>query len=261
MGLKTWYPLVENTNDYAGINHGTGITIDGYQSGKIGTAAQFNGTSSVVMLPPSAIPTGSKISIAFWAYKPVADSNSIILATTASDTVRILNIHLNFSTTLVFFDCGTDGTNYDRINKTGVAGDFTGWRHWVFTKDCVSGVMNIYLDGALWHTGSGMTKLIPNTITLAKIGYNYTGKINDMRLYNHVLSMKEIKELGKAKVMHLDFNSPVRPFSNPYINHQYGNYTIYNNFGVTASFNNLGESFEGSPIIRLNMDANIWFAY
>jgi hypothetical protein len=52
------------------------------------------------------------------------------------------------------------------------------------------------------------------------IGYGYTGNqadglLNDIRIYNHALSVYEVKELAKAKILHYNFNDP---YEEPTIN-------------------------------------------
>ena len=38
--------------------------------------------------------------------------------------------------------------------------------------------------------------------------FSFNGDINDLRIYNHALSAKEIYELSLAKVLHYDFDNP-----------------------------------------------------
>jgi hypothetical protein len=73
---------------------------------------------------------------------------------------RVLNVHLPWSNSNVYWDAGYDG-GYDRINKLASAGDFEGqWNHWAFTKNCTTGEMKIFLNGQLWHTGSNLDNLM-----------------------------------------------------------------------------------------------------
>lgn len=45
----------------------------------------------------------------------------------------------------------------------------------------------------------------------------YYGKLDDAKIYNHVLSATEIKELSRAKILHYTFNDPTEePTTNIY---------------------------------------------
>ena len=67
---------------------------------------------------------------------------------------RVLNAHLPWSNSNMYWDAGgVDG--YDRIFGPADVDEIKGqWNHWAFTKNTGTGVMNIYLNGDLWLTGS-----------------------------------------------------------------------------------------------------------
>ena len=68
---------------------------------------------------------------------------------------RQVNVHLPWSNSRVYWDCGNDGTGYDRIDQAANAADFEGqWNHWAFVKNATTGSMKIYLNGTLWHSGA-----------------------------------------------------------------------------------------------------------
>ncbi len=139
-----------------------------------------------------------EISIAFWSYGNPA---ALPTATTIFEGVdeqnrRQANVHLPWSNSQVYWDCGNDG-NYDRINKTANAADFEGrWNHWTFTKNAASGTMRIYLNGSLWHSGTGKTK--PINLSKFTLGSNntqarfYYGNIDEFQIWNVELSSDEI---------------------------------------------------------------------
>lgn len=188
-------------------------------SGKIGKAALFNGVDTTIQLPAVAIPSTSVISFCVWNYGISAKYSSIIEAKSAND-MRTLNIHLPWSDNTVYFDCGNNGTVYDRISKIATDEEYQGWHHWVFIKDCFSGIMKIYRDGLLWHSGTGLYLTLPETTTVA-IGTNHLGNstfhygyLNDVRIYDHALSEKEIKEIAKAKILHYTFDDFQEPTTN-----------------------------------------------
>jgi regulation of enolase protein 1 (concanavalin A-like superfamily) len=181
-------------------NHGT-VENATWVSGADGGALDFNGSTSRVTLPVAAFDSiSSEISIAMWVYgddfQPLEDS--VFYAVDGSNA-RVLNIHLPFSNTNVYWDAGYD-SGYDRIYKTANDSVYKGkWNHWAFTKSATDRTMKIFLNGTLWHSGSGKTKIITG-ITAATIGSqitsaSYNGLIDDIRLYNIALSDAEIQDL------------------------------------------------------------------
>ena len=103
-----------------------------------------------------------EITISFWHKgDPDLPVNSTLLEARDSENERQFNIHLPWSNGQIYWDCGNDGTGYDRINKQALDDDYRGqWNHWAFTKNANTGMMRIYKNGDLWHSGTGNRKLI-----------------------------------------------------------------------------------------------------
>ncbi|MCF8366607.1 MAG: T9SS type A sorting domain-containing protein, partial [Bacteroidales bacterium] len=70
------------------------------------------------------------------------------------------------------------------------------WNHWAFTKNAVSGEMKMYLNGELWQSGTGKTKLIDIEDLVfgsAQFSSNhYFGKIDEFRIWDKELDMATI---------------------------------------------------------------------
>ncbi len=169
--------------------------------GKSGGALDFNGTNSVVTLPPAAFDSlRNEITIAMWVFgdelQPLADST---FYAESSSGKRLLNIHLPYSDSNVYWDAGNTN-DYDRVYKTADESTFKGrWNHWAFTKNTADGSMDIYQNGALWKAGTGKTNQIFG-IEAASIGAQidrayYTGQMDDVCLYDVALTEEEIEEL------------------------------------------------------------------
>ncbi|MGJ8639244.1 MAG: LamG domain-containing protein [Opitutaceae bacterium] len=185
--------------------HGTAVNSASV-AGVAGSALSFNGSDSTVALPATAFADfSSEITISMWvdgdAAQPTAD---VIFNADDSSGNRVLNIHLPWSNSKVIWDAGNSGgNNFDRISKVAAASEFKGrWNHWVFTKDATSEEMNIYLNGSLWHSGTGNTRSMDG-ITTASLGSSggesyYTGVIDEVKLYNRVLSDPEVANLYDA---------------------------------------------------------------
>ncbi len=178
------------------------------------------------------VPTGgvskvtTAISISFWSRGSgvtLPANNSLFHAVDAKGN-RQLNVHLPWSNARIYWDCGNDGTGFDRIDKAAVAAEFEDiWHHWTLTKDAVAGTMKIYLDGELWHSATGKKK--PISIDKMVLGTDqsgntpYPGDLDDFCVWNRELSASEIKramvghapsdaQLKSGLVLYYSMNEP-----------------------------------------------------
>jgi hypothetical protein len=137
----------------------------------------------------------TQITVSFWSKGNEAvlpNNNSVFYAEDTANN-RQLNVHLPWSNSRVFWDCGNDGTGYDRIDKATVPAEYEGiWNHWAFTKNTTTGSMKIYLNGTLWHSGTGKTKLIKiEELILGADPQNtipYNGSIDDFAIWDKELT-------------------------------------------------------------------------
>lgn len=143
----------------------------------------------------------NEITVAFWVYgsSSMLPANTSLLYGWANDAnQRHLNLHLPWSNSNMYFDCGNASGNYDRINKAAITAEIGGqWNHWAFTKNAVTGNMRIYLNGVLWHSGTGMTRTMSIlNLLLGKdkdMQSNYKGKINEFSIWDKELSLSDIQ--------------------------------------------------------------------
>ncbi len=167
-----------------------------------------------VDVPDSVFSTiDSAITIEFWQYgdpnlQPQSDA---IFEGLDSAGNRVVNAHLPWGNSRVYWDAGNSGSTYDRIDQAANPADFMGqWNHWAFTKDVASGLMKIYLNGQLWHSGTGkslsMAGIKKFTIgSGANLNMFYDGMIDEFRIWDKVLSQNEIQTWMNKK---LDNNHP-----------------------------------------------------
>jgi hypothetical protein len=178
----------------------------GFQSGLASSdhdkSLFFQGTDYVAVPQQTFAAVDSSITISFWQYGNPAlqPQNQCSFEGVDSAGNRVINAHVPWSDGSVYWDAGNTGTSYDRINKAANASDYMGnWRHWIFTKNAATGKMNIYLNGHLWQTGTGMTKLMKN-IRQFKIGsaangtWNYDGNIDEFTVWNKELDTTTIQQ-------------------------------------------------------------------
>ena len=176
-------------------NNGTingGVTYSSSDGGYF----DFDGSNDTVTLPTLNI-AGNELTFSVWNYGIEAKAASIIYLEDSSN-YRMLNVHLPWSNGNVYFDKG--GSGYDRIFKAASNSEYQGWHHWVFTANASTGSMKIYLDGSLWHSGTGHTKTFTNitggTKIIGKSALNqwHRGYISNLQLYNKELSLSEVTQ-------------------------------------------------------------------
>ena len=195
----------------------------------------------------------NEISISFWA-KGDADlmpsSNSILYGSSDDDiNKRQLNLHLPWGND-IYFDCGNVSNAYDRINKpytnlNVIAGV---WNHWAFTKNATTGNMNIYLNGTLWHSGTGKTKVISiMNLILGKIpveaNSEYKGKIKELAIWNVELTAQNILDWKNKTidVTHPNYSSLVAYYK---FNEAVGQIITDSKNNITSTGENLKWDFE-----------------
>ena len=201
MSLQIWLPLTKDLrqqglSDTVITNHGA--IFD--SNGKLGGCYSFDGTNDNLSYTPS-VDGIETLSIAFWVCPTAAtpagsffslERNTYWQLTFYGDHVAIRDNSVGYSGTRKNFSTGTYIANT--------------WTHVVVTYD--KGTLKIYRDGSLLSTNSvGGTKL-NTSINNARIGsavqsgYYYSGKMNDVRIYDNCLSPMEVKELAKGLVLH-----------------------------------------------------------
>lgn len=203
--------------------------------------------SGVVHIEEPFNEISSEITISLWQKgDDVMPLNTTIFEGRDQNNQRQVNVHLPWSNGQVYWDCGNIG-GYDRINKQANASDFKNeWNHWAFTKNTATGSMKIYLNGNLWHSGTGKTK--PIDLQELNIGGGivssvpYFGKIDEFRVWNKELSSTEIKNWMNQTVTN----------QHPSYEHLMAYYQL-NDAGTTvidASPNNRNGSIDGPILYR-----------
>lgn len=188
----------------------------------------------------------NEITVSFWSKgnTGAASTSTTVIEGVNSANLRELNVHLPWGNSQVYFDCGNDGSNYDRINKSAPTSIVeNSWNHWAFTKNATSGSMKIYLNGTLWHSGTGKNR--PITLDSLNFGSSlgrttkYPGNVDELRIWDKELSQSEIQTW---------MNRPVNS-SHP----SYSNLLAYfeldegANSLVQNSLNGVNSNFLGTP--------------
>lgn len=203
-GLVAHYEF-ENNGDDSSINayHGT-VTNITYVDGKIGNAASFDGSSSYIDVIsvnndlPSNIPSSSSVrTVSFWA-KPTSAAPATqgnFISWGSNTTNSRFSIMQRTSGTLDFIGAGNDHSSGYSMNNS--------WQHIVVTYDGGT-TMNVYIDGQLENSLT-ITALTTDATQRLRIGITiegfqdefYTGLLDDVRIYNRILSAADVDELYK----------------------------------------------------------------
>lgn len=160
----------------------------------------FNGPDKIEVPTTNLIDIQDEITISFWVNgngeQPQSDS---VFDAVDADGNRVLNVHLPWDNQRIYWDAG-DETGYDRIDVAATATNEykNTWNHWAFTKNATTGVMNMYLNGELFHTGTGLNRPIGDIhdFPLGRGQGNsdrfYDGKLDDFRVWSTELDAATI---------------------------------------------------------------------
>jgi hypothetical protein len=158
-----------------------------------------------------------QITVSFWLYgAPEQPEPEYAFEGRNAQGQRVINAHLPWDNGRVYWDAGNVGGAYDRIDKQAQTADYEGrWNHWAFVKDAAAGTMQIFLNGALWHNGTGKTRLMEDieTFLIGKGGLGganfsfYDGFIDEFQLWNTALDAATINawRLREVDAAHPDY--------------------------------------------------------
>ena len=263
MSLQVWLPLDGNLTQQ-GLNEVTatanGAVID--NTGKIGKCYSFNGSNSI-SLPSVVLPSATpEWSFSCWFY--LANTTSSTAACLFSErggggTPNGYTIFLYPNNSSILVDDGV------RWTVTPMTFSATTWYHLVVTRSTAG--KKIYINGELKsstttvgtttaiNTNGCLIGLAQSSTSLTAGNQGWNGKLNDVRIYDHTLSPKEVKEISKGLVLHYKLNSK-KPLNNLKKNNTYGVYNNFGNSGTTGSLTKLNEKYQGCDVYRLTMTPN-----
>ena len=159
------------------------------------TCLRFDGVDDYINVSSSSILAGDQLTFVLWNYGIDLRASSAIearMAPATDSSYRVLNVHLPWHDSVVYFDAG--GNTYDRIYKAVTNSQYQGWHYWAFTKNSTTGEMKIFLDGIKWHSGTSLTKTIQAPLYVTIGGYIngggnfHRGLMDELRIYNSTLS-------------------------------------------------------------------------
>ncbi|MBK8847863.1 MAG: hypothetical protein IPO27_15490 [Bacteroidetes bacterium] len=159
----------------------------------------------------------NEITIAFWSKgdsTKIPSNNTTIAEAVGQNNERQINIHMPWSDANIYWDCGNDGSGYDRINKATTPQERSGqWNFWAFTKNALTGEMKIFLNGKQWAVGTGKSKSID--IKSMAIGSDfghsifYYGGMDEFSIWN-----KALDSVALNQIMYKDIDNTHLNYSN-----------------------------------------------
>lgn len=217
MGLQIWLPLNGSIKNQ-GLSNATLTTSGGSWStiSKIGTKSFTNGTITMDAATTGSIYNNNEMTFAFWFYANAADGtstgNCIIgnggMGGSNNRKFAIYNYQtvndLHWSWQVDGIEGGADGA----VTVGGSLNDIFPSYKW--THVCITyknPTAKIYINGELKATSTG---------DISSGGFNYATPIlnlyasqcvNDLRIYDNCLSIKEVKELAQGLVVHYPLNN------------------------------------------------------
>jgi len=177
------------------------LMASSYKSGAQNTYLEILNNGHLEVSDASTVMSSidSQITVMFWTKgDDLLPVNTSLFEAKNSANQRVLNAHLPWGNGSIYWDAGNRGTSYDRINKAASASNYKGqWNHWAFVKNAQTGSMKIYLNGSLWHSGTGFTRSMKG-ITSFNFGrgiqnYQYRGKLDDIQVWKKEIDQATIQ--------------------------------------------------------------------
>jgi flagellin-like protein len=167
-------------------------------NGKIGGAYDFDGDDDAIYIPYDASLTPSQFTISIWAKSDVDELSALYRSAGGNGWSSSFAITQSLGGDSLFR--WGDGTNPD--GSIAIAGDSTGWRHIIGMYD--GSTMTMIVNGT--YQGDDTTVVFSyGTTQDAWIGESsgveeFDGMIDEVRLYNRILTPDEIDELASAEI-------------------------------------------------------------
>ena len=199
MSLQVWLPLNGNLDNYGLSNvsvTNSGATVN--DSGKIGKCYEFNGSSSLTIGYLNGLSSEDK-SVSMWVKPNGANDSKILFRTEGTSPGRFYFGIKNGTWNIAF---GSTAWGY----TSAAVVDVDNWQHIVVTVK--NNVASVYLNGVFSYSKSNTSFIFPSNLILSPSSAKFNGLIADVRIYDHCLSPKEVKEISKGLVLHYKFDDP-----------------------------------------------------
>ena len=207
-GLIAHYNMDNNMRDTSGNSlHGSAGSNLAYiaptpttdRFGNSNAAYDFSAATSFTVANFGLKVPKDEITISLWA-KSINYSGSSVFVLNPDDPANRLNAHIRWNTSL-YWDFGNISTT-GRIYTTNTPAINNVWEHYVFVSSKDSNYMKVYLNDKLILNANTHATLNTDLLkaTSLLIGGNattgnYYGSLDDIRIYNRILSQSEIENI------------------------------------------------------------------
>jgi len=227
MSLIAWYPLNGDLLDYSnssndGMIVGSGGKLVVSNTGKIGRCYErvsLNDSAEYIR-GKNKIHLSGDFTMACWAYVTKCHSGTANGLVNTHDHLANTGCGINvkdISTTDFRISCNT-GNGSSRTYNTyyGTTNIYNKWSHLAVTYDSTLHILKLIVNGEVELEISYTIVSKLDLLTIFNWSSSYASsakfrpasKINDVRVYDNVISSKELMAISKPKVLHYKFNDP-----------------------------------------------------
>jgi hypothetical protein len=200
--LKAYYPFNGNANDESGNgNNGTarGATLTSDRDANANSAYNFNGTSDdIYILDASEFNINTHFTLSAWLKTNTVGWRTYF--TKGENAGYGYLSQMSNTGTIRFIVYVSQPTNTYSLRYSAGAINDNAWHHVVCTYN-TDGTINIYIDNSLSNgtaqgSGYGAPRMDSDSVHIGKRGTQWwSGDIDDVRLYNRILTTDEIEKL------------------------------------------------------------------
>ena len=215
-GLVAYLNLDGTANDASGNGNNGGVVgaVDCFAAGKIGNSCNFDSASEYIKIDTQNVRNvfapGSQFSISLWFNPSNAPASGDWVWLFSKDYATHTPPYYQFSIwyngdkTVSATVWRNDTGAYLTTKSTDIM-QFGTWHHVVVTADLSANILNLYTNGVLKEQDTSSEGNYSNYFTPITLGknknvltsrYTYYGKIDEVRIYNRVLSSSEVQELA-----------------------------------------------------------------
>lgn len=259
MSLRAWYVLNGNVkNQGLGDFELTQVTAPTWATGKLCNQALNGGAFNWTAQQTAKILNNNELSYSCWIYVGEADTRSRIFG---NDTTGSLQRYFSL------FQYPTKNDLHWYWNQSDTGNNWTGgatgvlptgkWTHVCFAYK--SGYARIYINGEQVGSGSPKVNISNYSIVYNVILNNTNHRLQDIRIYDHCLSLKEVKELAKGLCLHYKLDDQFSIGQKQvYSGTTAHGYAASTNFTRTKLANEDGYNYKGTRTPTTT--ANTWWA-
>lgn len=215
MALQVWLPLNGNVNNQglSDLTFSVSSTTTINDNGKIGKCYENNSFTTGGLSSDKTIDLGQNQSMFCWFKINSLIASSLLGGGLVTQHNHTLNQGMGITIRYVSATTGylsvSTGNGTSRTYNTYYGETLLQagtWYHGGYTYD--GATIRLYVNGSLdGEFERSDMKIVPDNIqiyrwSLPTTSYSFNGCLNDVRIYDNVLSPREIKEISKGKILH-----------------------------------------------------------